>query len=214
MVRLPSGYKRFLFVTSMLGSAAALVLAIVIFASVLPELPSEQTEIPTVVAAPLPPPQSPTPAQQQIVLPVDRPAPRQAGPPIIQVGIIEIPKIGLVHPVYEGIDLRVINRGPGHWPGSAMPGEFGNTVFAGHRVTHSHPFLQIDQLVPGDEVIFRTNAGTAVYHVTEHLIVYPRDVWIADPTPSYMMTIFACHPPRSARQRYVVRGRLVSTQPA
>lgn len=86
-------------------------------------------------------------------------------------------------------------------------------VFAGHRVTHSHPFLHIDELVPGDQVIFRTVAGTSVYEVTEHLIVYPRDVWITNATSSSIVTFFGCHPPHSAKQRYVVRAKLVSTAP-
>ena len=33
------------------------------------------------------------------------------------------------------------------WPGSAVPGQLGNAVFAGHRVTHTHPFLRINELV-------------------------------------------------------------------
>ncbi|HEX5615902.1 MAG TPA: sortase, partial [Acidimicrobiia bacterium] len=60
--------------------------------------------------------------------------------PIVPVGSVVIPKIGLDHTVYEGIWLTVIDEGPGHWPGSAMPGERGNTVFPGHRVTNSRPF--------------------------------------------------------------------------
>ncbi|HZN13005.1 MAG TPA: class E sortase, partial [Acidimicrobiales bacterium] len=77
--------------------------------------------------------------------------------PIIQIGQLEIPKIGLVTPIMHGITLRNIDLGPSHWPGTAMPGEVGNTVFAGHRVTHTHPFLHIDQLVPGDQLIFTVN---------------------------------------------------------
>ena len=33
-----------------------------------------------------------------------------------------IPKIGLQHPIFEGVWLDVVDHGPGHWPGSAMPG--------------------------------------------------------------------------------------------
>jgi sortase A len=211
--------RRFLFASSMLGSLAALVLAVFVFAAALePDHSRRSTEsaIRTFVAAPLPPSPSPTPSPAVQDLPADTPAPprAKAGPAIVQVGVMEIPKIGLVHPVFEGIDLRVIDHGPGHWPGSALPGRPGNSVFAGHRVTHSHPFLHIDQLVPGDQVIFRTAAGTAVYEVTEHLIVFPKDTWIVDSTSGSIVTFFGCHPPHSAKQRYVIRGRLVSTQPA
>jgi sortase A len=162
----------------------------------------------TTVAAPVAAPPAPVKVPQ--APPVDPRAPT----PIIPIGEIRIPKIGLVHRVYEGVTLTVIDQGPGHWPGSAMPGEIGNTVFAGHRVTHTHPMRNIDQSVPGDEVIFATNAGVFTYRVTGHEIVTPQDVHIVNPTPDATMTIFGCHPPGSAKQRYVVRGVLASSTPA
>ncbi len=141
-------------------------------------------------------------------------APRQAAVkprPLTETGRIEIPRIGLVHTTYEGIELAVIDHGPSHWPGTALPGQPGNTVFAGHRVTHSHPFLDIDRLAVGDQVIFTNSSGRFVYEVTQALVVSPNDLWIADPTPGTTFTIFGCHPKGSARQRYVVRGRLASS---
>jgi len=128
-------------------------------------------------------------------------------------GMIVIPKINLVHPIFEGIDETAIHWGPGHWPGSATPGKLGNAVFAGHRVTHTRPFLDIDLLVPGDEIIFHLATGTFTYQITDHVIVYPQDVWIANPTPDATVTIFGCHPKHSAKQRYVVRGKLISSGP-
>jgi sortase A len=128
-------------------------------------------------------------------------------------GMIVIPKINLVHPVFEGIDETAIHWGPGHWPGSAMPGRAGNAVFAGHRVTHTRPFLDIDLLAPGDQIIFHLATGTYTYEVTDHVIVFPQDTWIANPTPTPTVTIFGCHPKHSARQRYVVRGKLISSGP-
>jgi sortase A len=130
-----------------------------------------------------------------------------------QIGTIEIPKINLVHPIFEGVDEPVIHWGPGHWPGSAMPGKVGNAVFAGHRVTHTRPFYDIDLLNPGDEIIVHTADGTFTYKITGHQIVTPKDLWIVKPTPTATITIFACHPKHSAAQRYVVRGDLVASAP-
>lgn len=131
--------------------------------------------------------------------------------PIVEIGTIEIPKIGLAHRIMEGISMRNIDLGPSHWPGTAFPGEVGNAVFAGHRVTKTKPFRNIDQLVPGDRVIFTVQGIRSEYSVTETLIVSPKDVWIADQTPTPTATIFACHPPGSARQRIVVRMDLVTS---
>lgn len=131
---------------------------------------------------------------------------------VVRIGTIRIPKISLVHPIYEGVWLTVIDQGPGHWPGSARPGERGNTVFPGHRVTQSHPFLNLDQLVPGDEIIFEMNNGTFTYKVRDTIIVVPSDIWVVDQHTAFEATLIACHPKHSARQRIVVRSDFVKSE--
>ena len=149
------------------------------------------------------------------VLPRPDPAPADpyAPTPIVEVGVIEIPKIGLVHTVYEGITLTVIDHGPGHWPGSALPCQIGNTVFPGHRVTHSHPFLNLDLVSPGDQIVFHMPGRDCVYSVTGTQIVRPNDVFVTDPTPKPTVTLIACHPKHSAAQRIVVKGDLIADIP-
>ncbi|MGZ4679256.1 MAG: class E sortase [Ilumatobacteraceae bacterium] len=136
--------------------------------------------------------------------PEDPPADPNAAVPVVAVGTIEIPKIGVTKTMYEGITLTTLNHGPGHWPGTAMPGHQGNVVIAGHRVSHDKPFRNIDQLVPGDQVILTTDEGRFVYQVTGTDIVYPDALWFIDQTPDYTATLFACHPAGSTRQRIVV----------
>jgi sortase A len=156
-----------------------------------------------------------TTAPAPVARPIDVPADPYAPEPVRRIGTIEISRIGLRHDVYEGITLNNIDHGPSHWPGSALPGEVGNAVFAGHRVTHSHPFRRIDELVAGDTVVFDIAATRTTYRVTEMRVVTPRDTWIATPTATPTATLFACHPPGSARYRYVVHLELVpSPQPA
>lgn len=128
--------------------------------------------------------------------------------PKTKLGTIEIPKIGVSRTLYEGITLETLNAGPGHWPGTAMPGQFGNAVIGGHRTSHGKPFRNIDQLVPGDEVILTTADGRFVYHVTSTEIVTPDAVRIVDQTPGYTATLFACHPPGSTSHRIVVHLEL------
>jgi sortase A len=147
-------------------------------------------------------------------VPEDAPADPYANVPVTQIGTISIPKIGLVHPIYEGVTLTVIDNGPGHWPGSAMPGHLGNAVFPGHRVTHSHPFLDLDLLAPGDEVTFHMPDGDFTYAVTGTKIVVPTDMWVLAQTRQKTMTLIACHPKHSARQRIVVSGNLVRSVPS
>lgn len=163
------------------------------------------TTAPVAVPDPQPPP---APPPKQPSRPVSSSS--GAGEPIVRIGTIEIPKIGLVHPIYHGITMRNIDLGPSHWPGTAFPGEQGNSVFAGHRVTKTRPFRNIHLLAPGDEVIFTVNAARSVYRVNGYRIVTPNQIEIVDPTPTATATIFACHPPGSAKFRYVVTMDLVS----
>ncbi|HSB87527.1 MAG TPA: class E sortase [Ilumatobacteraceae bacterium] len=127
-----------------------------------------------------------------------------ANEPLVALGTIEIPKIGVTKSMYEGITLSTLDHGPGHWPGTAMPGRQGNVVVAGHRVSHDKPFRNLDKLSPGDEVVFTTDAGRFVYKVTSIEVVRPEALWIVDQTPDFTGTLFACHPPGSTRQRIVV----------
>ena len=129
----------------------------------------------------------------------------------MQVGTIEIPKIDVDKPMFEGITLTTLDLGPGHWPGTAMPGQLGNVVIAGHRVSHDKPFRHLDQLEAGDDVILTTDDGRFVYKVTGTEVVYPDALWIIDQTPDYTATLFACHPPGSTRQRIVVHLALAPT---
>ncbi|HUR78676.1 MAG TPA: class E sortase [Acidimicrobiales bacterium] len=145
--------------------------------------------------------------------PVAAPREEYAPEQIVEIGTIEIPRIGLSHRVMHGISMRNIDLGPSHWPGTAMPGENGNAVFAGHRVTHTHPFRNIDQLVSGDQVIFRINGLKSTYSVTGSEVVFPDALRITDQTVEPTATLFACHPPHSARQRYVVHLALVESVP-
>lgn len=151
----------------------------------------------TVVAETLPNPESP-------------PADPNAAEALVGVGTIEIPAIGVTKSMYEGITLTTLDHGPGHWPGTAMPGHQGNVVIAGHRVSHDKPFRNLDKLKPGDQVIMTTDEGRFVYEVTGTDIVYPDALWIVDQTAEYTATLFACHPPGSTRQRIVVHLAFVA----
>jgi sortase A len=121
----------------------------------------------------------------------------------VGIGKIEIPKLGVTEYMFEGIELSILDKGPGHWPDTAMPGQVGNMVIAGHRVSHTHPFLHINDLGVGDEVYFSTDGKKYRYEVTGTEIVDPNAVRIVDPTPTATATLFACHPPGSTAYRWV-----------
>jgi len=144
--------------------------------------------------------------------PIDVPGNPYAPETIVELGRLAIPKLGVDQKMMQGITLNNIDQGPSHWPGTAYPGQQGNSVIAGHRVTHSKPFRNLDRLVPGDEVIVSARGVRATYAVKETFIVSPSQTQIVDPTTSPVLTLFACHPPGSAKQRIVVRADLVGVQ--
>ncbi len=136
------------------------------------------------------------------------PLPEPVTTPVVDdsvIGHIEIPALGLDVPLNSGIEMRYINRGPSHWPGTAMPGQAGNVVVAGHRVTRTKPFRHIDTLAVGDEVIFTVDGARWVYRVTSHEVVDDQAMWITEQTAEATATLFACHPPGSAKFRWVTR---------
>lgn len=141
---------------------------------------------------------------KQQTQPIAPPTDVNAKEPVIELGRIRIPTIGVDMPLYEGIRLSTLDLGPGHWPGTAMPGEVGNVVVGGHRTSKHRVFRHIDQLVAGDQIIFDDANGEHIYIVNRVEIVDPTDVWIINPTDTPTATLFACHPPGSTRQRIVV----------
>ena len=171
--------------------------------------------VPTPIAPPVVPPTAPLvvppTAPPELSTPTAPPADPYADVPVTQVGSIAIPAIGVDLPLFEGIWLTVIDRGPAHWPGTAAPGGWGNVVVAAHRTTHGGPFKRIGELVPGQEIVLRDERGTYTYVVTGSEVVTPLDMRIVDQEPGHTITLFACHPIGSAAQRLVVHGELVAT---
>jgi len=152
-------------------------------------------------------PSTPSPRSRQVAVRTQpAPRPQRADDTLFT---IEIPRLGLSAKVHEGQSLPVLARGPGHLPGSALPGEPGNVVIPGHRTAAPHPFLDIDRLQNGDQIALADGGGRFVYVVTGTAIVSPDDTSVTEPTADPTVTLYACHPKGSDRQRYVVFGRLL-----
>lgn len=129
-----------------------------------------------------------------------------------QVGRLQIPRLGLNVAIGEGVYADTLLRGPGHWPGTPMPGQDGNTVISGHRNTHTHPFKYLNLLKRGDKVITRIGSGDPVtYRVVDTTIVKQaqyKDFVLRQPADpaARSLTLFACHPEGNPVFRIVVRA--------
>lgn len=151
-----------------------------------------------------------------VTAPADLPVPE----PGDAIGRIQIPTIGVDFVYVQGVDLRYLQDGPGHFPQTPMPGQPGNAALAGHRTTYAAPFHRLDELRPGDDISVETLQGTFTYRVDAqetgggepvgHFIVSPSAVEILDQDGANRLTLMACHPKYSAAQRIVVTASLVS----
>lgn len=173
-------------------------------AATAPTTTATSTTAPTTTAPP-------TTEATSLPVPEDAPADAYAATPAAVHGTLALPSLGVEQPLHEGVTLTAIDRGPSHWPGTAMPGERGNVVVAGHRTTNSRPFHDLDLLEPGDPLVFRMADGTEHTYVhTATEIVGPDAMHIVTQTPDRRATLFACHPKGSAAQRIVAHFDLVS----
>ncbi|MCU0309692.1 MAG: sortase [Acidimicrobiales bacterium] len=158
------------------------------------------------------PPGTSAPGTAPVDLPV--PEPGQA------IGRVVIPTVDVDFVFVQGVELRYLRDGPGHFPQTPLPGQPGNAALAGHRTTYAAPFHRLDEVAPGDEVTVETVQGTFTYRVDAHeagdgepighFIVAPSAVEILDQDGTNRLTLMACHPKYSARQRIVVTATLVS----
>jgi sortase A len=134
-------------------------------------------------------------------------------------GQIVIDSIGVDFVFVEGVTVDDLKRGPGHYPHSPLPGQSGNSALAGHRTTYGAPFANVDQLQRDDEIHITTVQGEFIYAVREIEIVEPSQVEVLDTdhwdfdddgTPeANVLTLTACHPKYSARQRIIVGAELI-----
>ena len=126
------------------------------------------------------------------------------------IGEIVIKKIGVDWIFREGVQLADLAQGPGHYPGTPLPGQIGDAAIAGHRTTHGAPFFRVNELAPGDHIVIRTFAGTYTYVVAKQpFAVDPTDYGVVANTPDAELTLTSCNPRYSARQRIVIKAKLL-----
>ncbi len=127
-------------------------------------------------------------------------------------GQLVIEAIGVDWFFVEGVSVSDLKKGPGHYPESPMPGQAGNAAVAGHRTTYGAPFHRVDELEPGDEIRITTVQGQFTYEVRATEIVSPSQVEVLASDHwawENALTLTACHPKYSARERIIIGAELV-----
>jgi len=132
--------------------------------------------------------------------------------PYQRLGRVAAPRIGLDVAFGEGVYAKALTRGPGHWPGTPMPGQHGNAVLSGHRNTHTAPFRNLNLLRDGDKVTVTLKGGRPVtFRVDDTTIVKEaefKEFVLRQPKnpDARTVTLFACHPAGNPVNRIVVHA--------
>ena len=134
-------------------------------------------------------------------------APLRESRRIALVGRVDVPRIHLSAMIAEGATALILDRAVGHLPGTAFPGQTGNTVLAAHRDTF---FRRLGELEPGDVIRVTDPRAEYSYHVTFTDIVSPDETWILRSASGETLTLITCYPFHfvgAAPKRFVVRAR-------
>lgn len=124
--------------------------------------------------------------------------------------VMEIPKLKVKAAIVDGTSREVLKEGPGLYEISPMPDEEGgNVCIAGHRTTYGAWFRHVEQLKKGDEIKLIYAGASYIYQVEKVFVVDKKDWSVTEPQGYSAITLTACHPLGSAKQRIVVRGKLI-----
>jgi sortase A len=125
------------------------------------------------------------------------------------IASLSIPRLQLSAMVLHGSDAQTLQRGPGHLEHTALPGDTGNIVIAGHRDSFFRPLRHVQV---GDDIFLETREGHFHYRVSSLRVVGPREVSVIAPTSEETLTLITCYPfwvLGNAPDRFVVRAARV-----
>jgi sortase A len=125
----------------------------------------------------------------------------------VSIGEIQIPRLGLRAMIAQGESAPILRRSVGHLSDTALPGEVGNVVLAGHRDTFFRPLSGVRA---GDSITLKTRDGEFEYLVESTSVVAPSAVEVLEPTGGRTLTLITCYPFSyigAAPNRFIVRAR-------
>lgn len=114
--------------------------------------------------------------------------------------------------VLAGATGRTLAFGPGHLSASALPGERGTSVIAGHRDTH---FRFLESLAVGEDlVVQRADGGETRYRIFDTDVVDATRARLVLDDRRTLLTLVTCYPFDALRAggplRYVVSAERVA----
>jgi sortase A len=172
------------------------------------------------VSAPAPQP-SPTPGAPKAPKESPAPAAYRDGKPFAMLYIPRFGK-GWEWPVLENTEVRTLQKGLGHYSGTARLGAIGNFAVAGHRRTYGDPFKDFPKLRPGDAVVLSDGTTWFTYRIDKQPYrTVPSDIGVIDPVPrksgfdgpGRYLTLTTCEPEWGSSHRLIAWAHLDATRP-
>lgn len=136
------------------------------------------------------------------------------------IGWVRVPSKGRDWrlPIQEGTTDRVLaNMGAGHYEGTAMPGQVGNSSYAGHDVPGG--FGALYDMREGEQIIIEGLNDWYVYQVTSTSIVDATQTGVIGPDAAGAtrgLTLTTCYPmftPTDTGQRFIIHAALAGWAP-
>jgi sortase A len=124
------------------------------------------------------------------------------------IGRIDAPGMGLEAVIVEGTDTSTLQKGPGRYPETALPGQGKTIGIAGHRTTYLASFREIDEIEAGEEITVEMPYARFTYVVSNAKIVEPSQTGVLGNVGGERLVLTTCHPEYSAAERYVLVARL------
>ncbi|MEU6015464.1 class E sortase [Streptomyces sp. NPDC047515] len=170
-------------------------------------------------------------SQGPVTAPVPDKSPKPTAPPAPPAyrdgkpfAMLYIPRFGKgwEWPVLENTEVRTLQKGLGHYTGTARLGARGNFAVAGHRRTYGDPFKDFPKLRPGDPVVLTDGTTWFTYRIDKKPYrTVPSDIGVIDPVPrksgfdgpGRYLTLTTCDPEWGSSHRLIAWAHLDATQP-
>ena len=131
------------------------------------------------------------------------------------MGYIDIPKINIHLPVYQGIEESALQAGAGYWLGTSLPtgGESTHCVLTAHNgLVRAKMFTDLDQMEVGDTFTLSILDRVLTYEVDQILVTEPNDLSALQIVQGVdLVTLYTCTPYGVNTHRLLVRGHRIPT---
>jgi len=125
------------------------------------------------------------------------------------IGVLEIPKINMLLPIYSGTNEEVLGKGVGHLEGSSLPGGTNtHCLLAGHRGLPGAELLtRLGEIEEGDFIYIEEGDERLTYQVCMIRVVRPEETeGLGIQEGKDLVSLITCTPYGINTHRLIVTG--------